>query len=193
MIKSKLSKAFLTLIAMASIIIPSTTVAHADTVSGTTQITGTFDAVTLNVSIPATSSFTYNPDSGSMVAQTFDIANNSQAPVAMNVKSIAVSPSSAWKPNLVAPYSISDWNNLTKAQTMSNVSLGLLGYTSDPSWLNGIQVAQVWCSDLGSPIQMGVIRTNSSIGVEPTLKSGTSIDTQSVLTANYVFEFGLAN
>jgi hypothetical protein len=193
MIKNKLSKAILSIIAMASIMLPTTIVANADTVSGTTEITGTFDAVTINVTIPATSSFTYNPDTGNMVAQTFNIQNNSQAPVAMNLKSISVAPTSAWKPTLVAPYSIPDWLNLTKTDTMSYVSLGLFGYVSDPSWLNGIKIPQIWCSDLGVPKQMGVIRTNSNVGVEPTLKSGTSIDSQSVLTTNYVFEFGLAN
>lgn len=190
MLKRRLSKAILSLIAVASILIPGT-VANANTVSGTTEITGTFDAVTINVSIPATSSFTYNPDTGNMTAQTFNIQNNSQAPVYMALKSINVAPTSTWKPNLVAPNSISDWKNLTKSETASNVSLGLFGYVSDPSWLNGIQIAQIWCSDLGTPREMGTIKTNSSVGVEPTLKSGTAIDTQSVLTTNYVFEFGL--
>lgn len=164
---------------------------HADqTSSQTTQIVGTFNPVTLNVTIPATTTFTYSADYVSMTAQAIDVANHSQAPVYMNVQQIAVSPTSAWKPSLVSPTSETDWTNLTKAQTMSKVALGLDAINCG-SWLNGIENNDFGSTDLSSPVKVGAIKSFGIASVQPTLKAGIAIDTQAILTTNYVFEFGI--
>lgn len=165
-----------------------------DTLNGTTEVTGTFDPVTINISIPATNSFSFDTTTRTQHVTPFHIENNTKAPVYAVVKSISVAPTSSWKPNLVDPYSISgtDWSNLTNSETRSKISLGLLGYRSDADWLNGIIDRDIWSTDLASnPIKMGVIRFESRVGVEPLIKTGASYDTQLVVTTNYSFEFGL--
>jgi hypothetical protein len=187
--KNTIIKFALALTTVASMLSPIAV--HADQTSNqTTEVIGTFNPVTLNVTIPATTSFTYSSDYVAMTAQSIDVANHSQAPVYMNVEQIAVSATSTWKPSLVAPTSEADWTNLTKAQTASKVSLGIEAL-SGSSWLNGIEHNNFWSTDLSSSIKVGAIKSFGVASVQPTLKAGTALDSQSILTANYVFEFGI--
>lgn len=158
-----------------------------------TQVIGTFNATTLNVNIPVTSSFIYDANTGIMTAQTMNIKNLSSAPVAMNVKSIGIAPTSTWTPSLIAPttYTDAQWNNLSKSQTNANVSLGITA-TDNGNFLNGIARNNFWSTDLtNGSIEIGAIKSNQDVNVQPTLKAGTAIDSQSILTSNYIFEFGL--
>lgn len=196
MMKNKLKKTVIGLATMASVLSPTLMTVHADTLpqtsNQTTQVVGTFNAVTLNVSIPATSSFTYDPNTGNMTAQLMNMKNQTNAPVYMNVNTIQVAPTSAWTPSLIAPttYSADQWKNLTKAQTSSTVALGF-NATDSANWLNGIEHNNFWSTDLASPIKVGAIKANSDTNVQPTLKAGTALDSQAILTSNYVFEFGI--
>lgn len=188
--KNRLIKFAISLTTMASVLSPTTVYADTTPSVQSTEVVGTFNPVTLDVSIPAVTTFTYSSDYSSMTAQTIDIASHTPAPIYMKVQQIEVDASSVWQPSLVSPTSISDWTNLTKAQTESKVSLGLKALNS-ASWLNGIENNYFWSTDLASPVKVGAIKSWGYVVVEPTLKAGTALDSQSILKSNYVFEFGI--
>ncbi|PLS19379.1 hypothetical protein CVD28_02895 [Bacillus sp. M6-12] len=158
----------------------------------TTKVIGTFEATTLDVVIPVTSSFIYNPNTNRIDAQEFTIFNQTNAPVYATMKSIAISPESTWKPSLVAPtaYSAEQWNNLTKEQTQAEVALGIVANES-LNWLRGVETNNIWSTQVQDGQKIGVIKTDSPVVVKPTVQSGTALNVNGVLTANYVFEFGL--
>lgn len=160
--------------------------------SQTTQVIGTFESTTLEISIPAVSTFLYNPNTEEMTAQDMNMKNLTNAPVYMTMKNIEVSPESTWTPQLVAPdtYTAEQWRNLTKAETKANVSLGLFANEST-NYLTGILNNNLWSTGLGEGVKVGVLKANENVDVKPTLKAGTAINAQQTLTANYVFEFGL--
>jgi len=158
----------------------------------TTVVIGTFNATTIDVSIPAINSFTFNPNNNQFDVQNIQINNNSSAPVYANIKDISVSPTSEWIPVLVSPttYTDSGWNNLSQADTKGKVALGFSAINSS-NWLNGIQSQNIWSTDLTNGAKVGAIRTNSSVNITPTIKVGRAITNEKTLTSNYVFEFGL--
>lgn len=164
-----------------------------------TKVVGTFESTILDVSIPATVSFLFNPNTQTLNAQDLIINNQSNAPVYAWINKIKVSDDSSWKPSLVEPnkYSTEQWNNLTKYQTKAEIALGIVRKDST-NWLKEISNETIWSSDIkeyGRPpvpyVRIGNIKTKSSVVMQPTLQSGTSLDSKEVMTANYVFEFGL--
>jgi hypothetical protein len=193
--KNKALQTGLALAVMGGVFAP--TFAHATEVAPTqsnqtTKVIGTFEATTLEVSIPAVSTFLYNPNTEEMTAQNMNMLSKTNAPVYMTMKGIEVSPESTWIPNLVAPdkYTVEGWKNLTKAETQGNVALGLFA-NDDADYLTGILNNNLWSTSIGEGQKVGVLKANQSVDVKPTLKAGTAINAQQVLTANYVFEFGL--
>jgi hypothetical protein len=156
------------------------------------KVIGTFEATTIDVSVPAINTFLFNPNRNEMTAQDILVQNNSNAPVYMKVNDILVSDESSWKPNLIAPttYTSEGWNNLTKTQTQSQVALGLTALAGD-NWLKGIENPFLWSSHLNNINKLGTIKTKSTVEAQPVLKSGTSLSLEQMLTANYIFEFGL--
>jgi hypothetical protein len=158
----------------------------------TTKVIGTFEATTLDVVIPATSSFIFNPNLNRIDAQPFTIYNQTNAPVYAKMKEISVSPESTWIPSLVEPtkYNAEGWNNLTHSQTQAEVALGLVANESG-NWLTGILRNDIWSTEIGEGQKIGVIKTDSPVLVKPTVQSGTALNMEGIITANYVFEFGL--
>jgi len=157
-----------------------------------TTVIGTFNSTTIDVSIPAVNSFTFNPNTNYFNVQNIQINNNTSAPVYASVKQIAISPTSEWIPSLISPTTYTDngWNNLSQADTKSKVALGILAI-SNSNWLNGIQNQNIWSTDLTNGAKIGAIRTTSSVSITPTIKVGRAITNEKTLTSNYVFEFGL--
>lgn len=197
--KTKTMKTGLALAVLGGVLVP--TFAHAEDTQGvvettpqsqTTQVIGTFESTTLEVSIPAVSTFLYNPNTEEMTAQNMNMKNLTNAPVYMTMKNIEVSPESTWTPSLVAPdtYTSEQWRNLTKVETKANVSLGLFANEST-NYLTGILNNDLWSTGLADGVKVGVLKANENVDVKPTLKAGTAINAQQTLTANYVFEFGL--
>lgn len=158
----------------------------------TTKVVGTFESTTLDVAIPAVSTFLFNPNTEEMIAQNMNMQSRTNAPVYMSMKGITVSPESTWTPSLVAPdtFTAEGWKNLTKAETKTNVALGLFANDSE-NYLTGILNNDLWSTGIGEGVKVGVLKAQQDVDVKPTLKAGTAINTQEVLTANYVFEFGL--
>lgn len=155
-----------------------------------TEVIGTFQSTTLDVSIPATSSFLFDPDTGTSTIPEMSIQNNTNAPVYLTSKAISVSPISTWKPILVEPGKYTNWNSLSKAETNQDVSLGLKALTG-ANWLSAIQNAEFNSVDIATGKKIGVIKPKLSVNLQPTVKAGTSFDSPKILTSNYVFEFGL--
>jgi len=153
------------------------------------ELIGTFESTTLDVSIPATATFIYDPDTGKSTAQELDIISKTNAVLTMNSKSISVSPISEWKPSLVLPFIYSDakWSSLTSAQTEESIALGVVPVEFF-GW-NGKASTTVW-SDSSSRY-LGEIKPKSFVKVLPDIKAGTSMKSPKVLTSNYVFEFSL--
>lgn len=166
---------------------------YASTSNQTTVVSGVFNSTTIDVSVPAINSFTYNPNTNEFDVQNIEVNNNTNAPVYVAVDNISVSPTSEWIPNLVAPttYNDNQWNNLTSSQTERNLALGISAIDSS-NWLSDIQNYNVWSANIGSSgIHIGAIKTKSSVLLKPTLKVGRAITNEKTLTANYIFEFGL--
>ncbi|PLS19173.1 hypothetical protein CVD28_01840 [Bacillus sp. M6-12] len=158
----------------------------------TTKVVGTFEATTLNVALPATSSFLYNPNNRQFTAQNMAVTSDTNAPIYMKLSSIGVADESTWKPSLTAPttYSEEQWNNLTKVQTEANVALGVSALEGS-NWLRGVENNGLWSTSPDNVKKLGVLRTKSQVEVRPTLKAGTAVPMGKILTSNYVFEFGL--
>jgi hypothetical protein len=166
---------------------------YASTSNQTSVVSGIFNTTTIDVSVPAINSFTYNPNTNEFDTQNIEVINNTNAPVYVAVNDISVSPTSEWIPSLVSPtaYTDSGWNNLTSSQTKSNLALGISAI-SGSNWLSDIQSPNVWSSNINSSsVHIGAIRTKSSVLLTPTIKVGRAITNEKTLTANYIFEFGL--
>ncbi|PLS19126.1 hypothetical protein CVD28_01590 [Bacillus sp. M6-12] len=160
--------------------------------SQTTKLIGTFEATILDVKVPAMTTFIYNPNTESMTSEEIDVHSETNAPIYMKMNSIGVAEESDWKPSLVSPtlYSDEGWRNLTQAKTAEKVALGVAGLPSD-QWLYELNDGIVWSVDKEEERKVGTIKNHGSIKAKPTLKAGTSVPTEDLLTANYVFEFGL--
>ncbi|PLS19295.1 hypothetical protein CVD28_02460 [Bacillus sp. M6-12] len=160
--------------------------------SKTTKVVGTFEATILDVSVPAVNTFIYNPNTEQMTTQNLDVVSNTNAPIYMNMKEINVSQESSWKPNLIAPatYTAEQWRNLTTDKTQKEVALGVHALEGD-NWLFDLNNQTIWSNETVSKNKVGTLKNHGNIEVQPVLKSGNAIPAQSILTTNYIFEFGL--
>ncbi|PLS19296.1 hypothetical protein CVD28_02465 [Bacillus sp. M6-12] len=158
----------------------------------TTKVIGTFEATILDVSVPATSTFIYNPNTEQMTTQNLDVVSNTNAPIYMNMEEINVSEESSWKPNLIAPatYTSEQWRNLTTDKTSKEVALGVHALDGE-NWLFDIENPTIWSSETVSKNKVGTLKNHGIVEVQPVLKSGNAIPSQNILTTNYIFEFGL--
>lgn len=156
------------------------------------KVIGTFESTTLDVSIPAVSSFLYNPNTKDFVAQDMNILNATNAPVYMKLKEIEISEQSKWKPTIVLPdkYSQEEWNNLTEEATKREIALGL-SVQGDNGWLTKENSDSVWKGQFENEMKMGVVKNKDNVIVQPTIEAGTSLPMNETLISNYIFEFGL--
>lgn len=156
------------------------------------KVIGTFESTTLDVSIPAVSSFLYNPNTKDFVAQDMNILNATNAPVYMKLKEIDISEQSKWKPTIVLPdkYSQEEWNNLTEEATKREIALGL-SVQGDNGWLTKENSDSVWKGQFENEMKMGVVKNKDNVIVQPTIEAGTSLPMNETLISNYIFEFGL--
>ncbi|PLS19662.1 hypothetical protein CVD28_04395 [Bacillus sp. M6-12] len=152
------------------------------------KVVGTFEATILDVKIPATTTFIYNPNTEEMISDHINIQSETNAPIYSKMKEINISEESIWKPQLVSPdkYTDDQWNNLTQTKSKEEVALGVSPLESE-EWLYPLEKDKIWTNE----VKMGTIRNHGVVNVKPILKAGTSFTTEDLLTANYIFEFGL--
>ncbi|PLS19208.1 hypothetical protein CVD28_02015 [Bacillus sp. M6-12] len=163
-----------------------------NTTSERTKVIGTFEATIVDVRVPAMTTFIYNSNTATMVSQNIPIDNQTNAPIYAKMKEINVSDTSSWKPSLVSPdtHSAEGWNNLTQSQSSEKVALGLFALEGD-NWLYDVETTPIWSVYSGDKTKIGTIKNHGLVEAKPTLKAGTSLPTEQVLTTNYIFEFGL--
>lgn len=156
------------------------------------EVIGTFETTTIDVSIPATMSFLYNPNTNDFTAQDMNVINGTNAPLYMKLEEISIADDSTWKPAIVLPdkYTVAEWNNLTQKETEKEIALGLSAPNSN-RWLKDVETSLIWNGQFNEGVKIGVIKNKETVVAQPTLKAGTSLPTSEILKTNYVFEFGL--
>lgn len=139
----KIMKRVTTIVMVIAMVLSMATVAFADEVTlqpdntgqGNVDVVGTVEPITtLNVDVPLSVNFTIKAD---RTIQWADAVITSNCPAPLDVTMLSANPATPTAeelalgyvnaPALVADNAFADWNNLTKAETRSNIAISING------------------------------------------------------------------
>lgn len=118
----------------------------------------------ISVTCPTSVSYTINPDSGSFTAPEIPITNNSNIPLNVYIQSFKAVAGGVIVFNDVLPNKYANWNQLTAAQTQSDIALALAvdSGTSPTAWAEIDLTQPVYSAQITSPVLAGVLNANST-------------------------------
>ena len=160
-------------------------------------ITGTIQPTLVQFTVPTDTSFSINPNvaySSQFQAPTFQLSNNSNAPLQLEISNIVNDPSSTHNFTDLLPGDVTDWTKLNKTDSENKLALAIKSV--NPSEYRTLtQTTDLYAKDVqsaGTPVLIGEIDPNSSVTMGLDASHGSAFGSQIVTKYKVTFVFSLA-
>lgn len=142
-------------------------------VNGSVEIDGNIIPLTISVTHPAVVNYTIDANSGSFVADTINVTNNSKCPINVAVQSLqSISGGDIQFTDVASD--AENWNSLSTADTKKYIALGV-GITDSTGWSTGYSTATDWAAS-ATPVTFGQLASSATGNMALTAKYGIAWD-----------------